>query len=100
MDLIIPRGGEKLIRFVKQNASCPVIVSGRGKNFAYVHREADPEMAIRVIVNAKTDKISACNALDKVLIDSNLPNFDEFVADLEKALASRLLAVWICIDIR
>ena len=93
VDLIIPRGGEKLIRFVKQNASCPVIVSGRGNNFAYVHREADPEIAIRVIVNAKTDKISACNALDKVLIDSNLPNFDEFVADLEKALDDRQVEI-------
>ena len=86
VDLIIPRGGEKLIQFVKQNASCPVIVSGRGNNFAYVHRKADPETAIRIIVNAKTDKISACNALDKVLIDSKLPNVEEFVADLQEAL--------------
>jgi glutamate-5-semialdehyde dehydrogenase len=89
VDLIIPRGGEKLIRFVKQNASCPVIVSGRGNNFAYVHRKADPETAIRIIVNAKTDKISACNALDKVLIDRNLPNFEEFVTNLQEALKEK-----------
>ena len=89
VDLIIPRGGEKLIQFVKQNASCPVIVSGRGNNFAYVHHEADLETAISIIVNAKTDKISACNALDKVLIDNSLPNFEEFVADLQVALKEK-----------
>lgn len=89
VDLIIPRGGEKLIHFVKQNASCPVIVSGRGNNFAYVHHEADLETAISIIVNAKTDKISACNALDKVLIDNSLPNFEEFVADLQVALKEK-----------
>lgn len=82
LDLIIPRGGEKLIAFVKKHASCPVIVSGRGNNFVYVATEADQEKAMQIIVNAKTDKISACNALDKVLIDTNLPGFDDFVNKL------------------
>lgn len=80
VDLIVPRGGEKLIEFVKAHATCPVIVSGRGNNFVYVHKEADTDMALKVIMNAKTSKISACNALDKVLIDSRLPNFEGFVA--------------------
>jgi len=79
VDLIVPRGGEKLIAFVKKNATCPVIVSGRGNNFVYVHTEADLDKALDIIVNAKTAKISACNALDKVLIDSNLLNFDDFM---------------------
>ncbi|WP_242134482.1 glutamate-5-semialdehyde dehydrogenase [Aestuariivivens marinum] len=82
VDLIVPRGGERLIAFVKQYASCPVIVSGRGNNFVYVHQEADLDMALKVIVNAKTAKISACNALDKVLIDENLPNKSEFIQTL------------------
>ncbi|MCL4137396.1 UNVERIFIED_CONTAM: hypothetical protein GTU68_005942 [Idotea baltica] len=68
IDLIIPRGGEKLIAFVKENASCPVIVSGRGNNFIYVSKDADVQKALAIIVNAKVAKISACNALDKVLI--------------------------------
>lgn len=72
LDLIVPRGGEKLIAFVKQHAQCPVIVSGRGNNFVYVDSEADLDMALKIIVNAKTSKISACNALDKVLIASDL----------------------------
>ena len=93
VDLIIPRGGENLIQFVKQNASCPVIVSGRGNNFAYVHHDADPETAISIIVNAKTDKISACNALDKVLIDRSLPNFQGFLTALESALEEKQVEI-------
>lgn len=86
VDLIVPRGGEKLIAFVKQHANCPVIVSGRGNNFVYVHKDADVDMALKIIINAKATKISACNALDKVLIDSNLNDKDVFINDLIKAL--------------
>ncbi len=82
VDLIIPRGGENLIEFVKENAKCPVIVSGRGNNFVYVHSEADMIKALDIIVNAKTAKISACNALDKVLIDRNLDNYKNYIIDL------------------
>ncbi|MTH14607.1 glutamate-5-semialdehyde dehydrogenase [Flavobacterium sp. LC2016-01] len=86
VDLIVPRGGEKLIEFVKAHATCPVIISGRGNNFVYVHEKADTDLALKVILNAKTAKISACNALDKVLIDSKLPNFEGFTAMLIEAL--------------
>ncbi len=86
VDLIVPRGGEKLIAFVKQHATCPVIVSGRGNNFVYVHDEADSALALDNIINGKTDKISACNAVDKVLIDKNLPNKEDFVRNLITAL--------------
>lgn len=86
LDLIVPRGGERLIAFVKEHAQCPVIVSGRGNNFLFVDKEADTEMAKKVILNAKTAKISACNALDKVLIDARLPNKNTFVMELEAAL--------------
>ncbi|OXA75541.1 glutamate-5-semialdehyde dehydrogenase [Flavobacterium aquidurense] len=86
VDLIVPRGGEKLIEFVKAHATCPVIVSGRGNNFVYVHEKADTDLALKVILNAKTSKISACNAVDKVLIDSKLPNFEGFVAILIEEL--------------
>lgn len=86
VDLIVPRGGERLIAFVKQHASCPVIVSGRGNNFVYIHKDADLDMAIDIIINAKTTKISACNALDKVLINNELPNKETFVKQLLAAL--------------
>jgi glutamate-5-semialdehyde dehydrogenase len=81
VDLIVPRGGEKLIAFVKKHATCPVIISGRGNNFVYIHKEADTKIALDIIINGKS-KISACNAVDKVLIDENLPNRIEFVNQL------------------
>ena len=86
LDLIVPRGGERLIDFVKQYAKCAVLISGRGNNFLYVAKDADWNKSVEVIVNAKTDKISGCNALDKVLIDENIPNFDEKVRELANVL--------------
>ncbi len=82
VDLIVPRGGEKLIAFVKQNATCPVIVSGRGNNFIYVDTEADLDLALKVIINGKTAKISACNAVDKVIINSNIADKESFIKKL------------------
>ncbi|AWW32100.1 glutamate-5-semialdehyde dehydrogenase [Echinicola strongylocentroti] len=87
LDLIVPRGGERLIAFVKEHAQCAVLVSGRGNNFAYVAEDADWEQAKKVIINAKTDKISGCNALDKILVDEKLPDFESKLADLAKNLA-------------
>ena len=82
VDLIVPRGGEKLIEFTKKHASCPVIVSGRGNNFVYVSADADLDKAMNIIINGKTSNISVCNALDKVLIDTNLPNWEVFANEL------------------
>ncbi|WP_422353853.1 glutamate-5-semialdehyde dehydrogenase [Roseivirga pacifica] len=86
IDLIVPRGGERLIAFVKEHAECPVLVSGRGNNFIYVDRTADWDESIKVILNAKTDKISACNALDKILIDKHIPELEKKLVHLQKSL--------------
>lgn len=86
LDLIVPRGGERLIQFVKEHAKCAVLVSGRGNNFLYVHKDADWQQALKVIVNAKTAKISACNALDKILVDENLPEFESHLKELQQVL--------------
>ena len=94
IDLIVPRGGERLIQFVKQHAKCPVIISGRGNNFLYVAKSADTKMAANIIVNAKIAKISACNALDKVLIDHELPNKDAFVSELISELKNKQVAIY------
>ena len=82
VDLIVPRGGEQLIAFTKKHATFPVIVSGRGNNFMYVNKEADLQKALDIIINGKTTNIGVCNALDKVLIDSNLENWEGFAAEL------------------
>ena len=100
IDLIIPRGGEKLIRFVKEHASCPVIVSGRGNNFAYVHEGAEVEEAYKIILNAKTAKISACNALDKVLIDTRLIDLNDFVQVLVSRLVENGVEVYVGEDLK
>ena len=94
LDLIVPRGGERLIAFVKQHATCPVIVSGRGNNFVYVDSEADLQMALDIIINAKTTKISACNALDKVLIASDLVRKHQFLQHLIQELRKRKVEIF------
>lgn len=86
LDLIVPRGGERLIQFVKENATCAVLISGRGNNFLYVSKNADWEKTKKVILNAKTDKTSACNALDNVFVDKDIPNYAEKLKDLQKTL--------------
>ncbi|WP_179336939.1 glutamate-5-semialdehyde dehydrogenase [Winogradskyella ludwigii] len=86
LDLIVPRGGERLINFVKTHATCAVLVSGRGNNFLYVSDHADWSKAVNVIINAKTDKISGCNALDKVLINKNLPEYEIKLKMLQEKL--------------
>lgn len=92
VDLIVPRGGERLIAFVKQHATCPVIISGRGNNFVYVSKNADLDIAIDIILNGKS-KISACNAVDKVLIDENLADKSTFINQLISKLNENKITV-------
>lgn len=94
VDLIVPRGGEQLITFVKQHATCPVIVSGRGNNFVYVDLEADLGVALNVIINAKTTKISACNAVDKVLINKGILNDALFMNSLIEKLSKSKVEIF------
>ncbi len=87
LDLIVPRGGERLIEFVKQHAKCAVLISGRGNNFMYISPQADWAKTIKVMLNAKTDKTSACNALDNILIDSNIDSYEAKLKDLGAILS-------------
>ncbi|RTY73126.1 glutamate-5-semialdehyde dehydrogenase [Flavobacterium sp. LS1R10] len=93
VDLIVPRGGENLIAFVKKHATCPVIISGRGNNFVYVNKEADLKKALDIIINGKTSNISVCNALDKVLIDTNLENWEAFAKKITTELQQRNVTI-------
>ncbi len=92
-DLVIPRAGETLIDFVLQNSKVPVIVSGRGNNFAYVDENADYEMALKIILDGK-QRLSVCNALDKVLIDENLPDLAARVNQLIDKLRAANIEVF------
>ncbi len=83
IDVLIPRGGGSLIRAVADNAKVPVLETGVGNCHVYVHGSADGEMAKRLVINAKTDRPSVCNAAETLLIDKAYPN----VSDLLKTLA-------------
>jgi len=68
VDVIIPRGGAGLITFVTENSSVPVIETGAGNCHIFVDESADFEMADRIVINAKTQRPSVCNAAEKVLV--------------------------------
>ncbi len=68
IDLCIPRGGRKLIDFVRDNARVPVVETGAGVVHAYFDKSGDVEMGARIINNAKTRRVSVCNALDCLII--------------------------------
>jgi len=72
VDVIIPRGGAGLIQTVVQNATVPVIETGTGVCHAYVDKDADPQKAIDIVVNAKTNRPGVCNALETLLIDESV----------------------------
>jgi len=99
MDLIVPRGGEGLINYVKSHASCPVLISGRGNNFMYIHEDADQMMAQELIIQSKVQKISACNALDKVLINENLEELETFLSSLTDKLKAQNVEILITEDV-
>lgn len=72
IDLLVPRGGAALIRFVQEQAAMPVVAGGIGVCHTYVHRSADLGRAIEIVDNAKTRRPTICNALDTVLVDSEV----------------------------
>jgi glutamate-5-semialdehyde dehydrogenase len=72
IDLIIPRGGESLIRFVVENSKIPVIKHYKGVCHVFVDSSADYDMAERIIVNAKTQRPGVCNALETLLIHKDV----------------------------
>ena len=69
LDLLIPRGGAGLIRSVVENATVPVIETGVGNCHVYVEKTADLDMAVRITDNAKTNRVSVCNAAESLLVD-------------------------------
>lgn len=79
VDLLIPRGGEGLIEFVKHNATIPIIKHDKGVCHTYIHKSASLRMAEEIILNAKLGYPAACNAcecvlLDKALVETFLPH--------------------------
>jgi glutamate-5-semialdehyde dehydrogenase len=69
VDLIIPRGGEGLIRFVTSNASVPVVKHDKGLCHTYIDKDADINKAIEIAINAKTQRVGVCNSMETLLVD-------------------------------
>lgn len=84
LDVLIPRGGAKLIQRVKEQATVPIIETGTGNNHVYIDKEAQLSMAVNIIVNAKASRPSVCNAAETLLIHSEIAPF--FLPAIEKEL--------------
>ncbi|MDD7567532.1 MAG: glutamate-5-semialdehyde dehydrogenase [Helicobacter sp.] len=72
IDLLIPRGGEGLIRFVQEHSRIPIIKHDKGICHLYIHRAYNPDFAIRIALDSKTSYPAACNAIETLLIDREI----------------------------
>ena len=87
IDVLIPRGGAGLIRSVVQNSTVPVIETGTGNCHIYVDESADLDMALNIIINAKTQRVGVCNACESIVLHEAV--LDAFTARLAEALKGR-----------
>ncbi len=87
INLCIPRGGESLIRAVAEKSRIPVIKHYKGVCHVFVDREADFDMAEKIVINAKCQRPAVCNAIETLLIDEKIA--DDFLPRIGKALAER-----------
>lgn len=83
INLIIPRGGNNLVKYIKANTSIPVLGHASGICHIFVDKSADIDMASRVIIDAKTQYPSACNAVETLLIHKDFPKTDELLASFQ-----------------
>lgn len=91
IDLVIPRGSNELVRYVKDNTKIAVLGHADGLCSAYIHSDADEEIARKVIVDSKTDYPAACNSLETLLVH------EEVVERLFPAIAEALFAKGVCL---
>lgn len=85
IDLMVPRGGSSLIAHVRQNATMPVVAHDKGLCHIYVHEDADTSKVIPIILNAKVQRPSACNAVETLLVHEKYPQIAEIKDALLKA---------------
>ncbi|AZL53534.1 glutamate-5-semialdehyde dehydrogenase [Aliarcobacter skirrowii] len=81
VDLIVPRGGESLIKFISKNSTIPVVKHDKGVCHTYVDKNADLKKAIKIVINAKCQRPSACNSLETLLVHEDI--YKKFLKDLE-----------------
>jgi glutamate-5-semialdehyde dehydrogenase len=83
VDLIVPRGGEGLIKYISENASVPVVKHDKGLCHTYIHKDADPNKALRIALNAKCQRPGVCNAMETLIIDRDIAK--KFLPSVYKA---------------
>lgn len=88
IDLIIPRGGKKLIDFVIENSTVPTLQTGEGNCHIYVDESADLKKAIEILVNAKTQRFGVCNACETLLVNQNIS--EEFLPMVYEKLKEKV----------
>ncbi|WP_024790389.1 glutamate-5-semialdehyde dehydrogenase [Lebetimonas sp. JH292] len=84
VDLIIPRGGEKLIKFVSENSKVPVVKHDKGLCHVYVHKDAKLDEAINICINAKVQRPGVCNAMETLLVDKEIAG--KFLPKIKEAM--------------
>ena len=84
IDLVIPRGGENLIKFVSKNSTIPVIKHDKGVCHLYIHSDSDGISAIKIALNAKISKPSACNSIECILVHNDFAHLADLVSALQK----------------
>ena len=87
IDVLIPRGGAGLIRTVVENSTVPVIETGTGNCHVYVDASADIDMAVKIILNAKTQRTGVCNACESLVIHKDI--IEEALPAIAKALREK-----------
>ncbi|MCJ0567637.1 glutamate-5-semialdehyde dehydrogenase [Enterococcus cecorum] len=87
LDVLIPRGGAGLIQNVKNHATVPVIETGTGNNHVYIDKDANLDMAVKITMNAKTQRPSVCNAIETLLVHKDVAS--EVLPILEKELLAK-----------
>lgn len=94
IDVLIPRGGAGLIRACKQNATVPVIETGTGNCHVFVDETADLPMAVSIVNNGKTRRVSVCNAVESLLVHENVA--EEFLPMIKAKLDEKLVEIRGC----
>ena len=84
VDLIIPRGGEALIKYVSENSKVPVVKHDKGLCHVYVHKDADLEKAVKIAINAKVQRPGVCNAMETLLVDRKIAG--EFLPKIKEEM--------------
>lgn len=87
IDVLIPRGSAGLIRSVVENSSIPVIETGTGNCHVYVDKDADLDMAVKIVFNAKTQRIGVCNACESLVVHNAVR--EDFLPKLKSALEEK-----------